>query len=154
MWKLLAVLFLPLVLFVSHMVAGQQPQEGTKYCRMGRNSVCPSTHPSIFPSVGRPPSWPSGQLKGSESQLIGSEGQREGFQRQLEGSDGQLERSKGQLKGPEGHSAVSEGQPGGASQGMDEQNFSPFYRSLSPLRVAAQKQKEVKKIGVKNRLIF
>ena len=27
-------------------VAGQQPQQGTKSCRMGRNSVCPSIRPS------------------------------------------------------------------------------------------------------------
>ena len=33
----------------SQRVAGQQPREGTKSCRMGRNSVRPSVHPLVHP---------------------------------------------------------------------------------------------------------
>ena len=33
----------------SQTVAGQRPQQGTKSCRMGRNSVRPSVHPSNHP---------------------------------------------------------------------------------------------------------
>ena len=33
----------------SQSVAGQRPRQGTKSCRMGRNSVRPSVHPSIHP---------------------------------------------------------------------------------------------------------
>ena len=98
-------------------------------------------------------------------------GQLVGFQGQLEGSDGQLEASEGQLEGPEGQPAVSEGQPKGDGQ-IDKQteflpilqdfvpsqrtnkNFSLFYRSLSPFGVAAQKQKEIKKIGRKRKIKF
>ena len=35
----------------SALVFGQRPRQGTKSCRMGRNSVRPSIRPSICPSV-------------------------------------------------------------------------------------------------------
>ena len=41
-------LLAPLQLF------GQRPRQGTKFCRMGRNSIRPSVHPSIHPSA---PLW-------------------------------------------------------------------------------------------------
>ena len=67
-------------------VAGQRPQQGTKSCRMGRNSVRPSVHPSICPHVHPSFSWSTcflskgsdGQLEGSGGQPAGSEGQPEG----------------------------------------------------------------------------
>ena len=34
----------------SQRVAGQRPRQGTKSCRMGRNSVRPSVHPYVRPS--------------------------------------------------------------------------------------------------------
>ena len=62
-------------------VAGQRPREGTKSCRMGRNSVRPSVHPSvcpyIVPSMGLPKgSEAAGQPEGSEGQPERSEGQQ------------------------------------------------------------------------------
>ena len=36
----------------SQKVAGQRPQQGTKSCRMGRNSVHPSARPSARPLFG------------------------------------------------------------------------------------------------------
>ena len=48
----------------SQRVAGQRPRQGTKSCRMGRNSVRPSIHLSICPL--------------SRGQLCGSEGVPEG----------------------------------------------------------------------------
>ena len=45
--------------FASAFLFGQQPQQGTKSCRMGRNSVHPSVHPPTGPP-GRP-SGPSGR---------------------------------------------------------------------------------------------
>ena len=69
---------------------GQRPQEGTKSCRMRRNSICLSDHPSVHQFVGLPG---------------GSVGQ-------LEGSEGQLEVSESQLEGSECHLAGYEGKPG------------------------------------------
>ena len=69
----------------SQKVAGQQPRQGTKSCRMGRNSVRPSAHPSF--------DWSSRPLsKGSEGQLEASKGQ-------LKGSLGQLEGLRGSRRG-------------------------------------------------------
>ena len=76
-----------------------------------------------------------------------SEGYPEGL---LEGTGGRLEGSEGWLEGPEAQPAGSEGQPAG-SEGQpeggptdvrtygrtDRQNFSPFYRTLSPVGAAA-----------------
>ena len=84
-------------------VAGQRPREGTKSCRMGRNSVCPSVH------------------------LSESGGRQEGPEGQLEGSMGR----------PDGLRAS---QGGRMNEQMDKQSFSPFYRTLSPLGAAAQKE--------------
>ena len=53
----------------SHKVAGQRPQQGTKFCRIGRNSVCLSVHPSVHPSICHPYKGSEGQLEESESQL-------------------------------------------------------------------------------------
>ena len=65
----------------SYRITRQRPREGTKSCRMGKNSV----HLSARPSFG----WSNCPLsKGSEDQLEGSEGQ-------LVGSEGLQERSKG-----------------------------------------------------------
>ena len=38
----------------SQRVAGQRPQQGTKSCRMGRNSVRPSARPSVRPPLAGP----------------------------------------------------------------------------------------------------
>ena len=76
--------------------------------------------------------------------MEGSEGLLERSEGWLEGSEGQLAGSEGQPVGSEGRPAGSEGQPegGGQTDGqMDRrtggQNFSPFYRTLSPVRAAA-----------------
>ena len=50
----------------SQRLAGQRPQQGTKPCRMGGNSVRPSIH--------HPSKESEDQLEGSEGQLVGSEG--------------------------------------------------------------------------------
>ena len=57
----------------------------------------------------------------------------------LEWSKGWLEGSEGWREGSEGQPAGSEGQPeGGRTNGrMDERNFSPFYRTSSPVGAAA-----------------
>ena len=77
-------------------------------------------------------------MEGSESQLLGYEGLPEG-------SEGFLEGSGRHPAGSEGHPAGSEGKPGGdggmdrwTDRQIDKQNFSPFYKTLSPLRTAAQ----------------
>ena len=59
----------------------------------------------------------------------------------LEGSEGQPAGSEGQPAGSEGQAAGSEGQPEGGrtDRHTDGQNFSPFYRTLSPDGAAAQK---------------
>ena len=69
------------------MVAGQQPQQGTKSCRMGRNSVLPAVRLSLKGS--------GGQLEGSESLPEGSEGQPKGSEGQPEWSEGKPEGSEG-----------------------------------------------------------
>ena len=86
----------------SQRLAGQRPQQGTKSCRMGRNSV--------RPSIRHPSKGSEGQLEGSEGQLVGSEGLREGPEGQLEGPEGLLEGPEGlpeRLKGlPEGSESL------------------------------------------------
>ena len=67
------------------------------------------------------------------------------------GSEGQLEGFAAQQEGSEGHSAGSEGQTGVTDKWTDrqtnKQNFSPSYRTLSPLGAAAHKvrKKEMEK---------
>ena len=140
----------------SQRVAGQRPRQGTKFCRMGRNSVRTYVRtsalppPSGWPSdpAGLPPdpsSWPSdpagwpsdpeGQVEGSEGLLEGSEGLLEGFEGLLEGSEGWLEGSEGQPAGSEGQPAGSEGQPEGGrtdvrTDGRTE--FLPILQDLVP----------------------
>ena len=66
-------------------VAGQRPRQGTKSCRMGRNSIRPSVRTSAHPSFG----WSTRPLsKGSEGQLEGSEGPPEGSEGLQKGSEG------------------------------------------------------------------
>ena len=93
------------VVMKSQRVAGQRPREGTKSCRMGRNSVRPSIRlsirPSVLPSMGLP--------KGSEA--VGVCGPARG---------GTNIRTDRQMYGKTG-----------------VWNFSPFYRTLSPVGVAA-----------------
>ena len=67
----------------SQNVAGQRPRQGTKSCRMGRNSVHLSTHTTVHLLN-----------KGSEGLLEGSEGY-------LEESEGLSERSEGHPEGSE-----------------------------------------------------
>ena len=69
----------------SQRVAGQRSQQGTKFCRMGRNSVCLNIH--LF--IRCPSKDFEGQLEGSDSQLMESEGLPEGSEGLPEGSEGQ-----------------------------------------------------------------
>ena len=97
----------------SHRVAGQRPRQGTKSCRMGRNSVRPSVRPSARPSI-RPP--PAG-LQGLKGQPAGSEGQPAGSEGQPAGSEGQ----------PEGG-----GRTDGRADGRTE--FLPILQDFVPCR--------------------
>ena len=65
----------------------------------------------------------------------------EGSEGWLEGSEGQPAGSEGQLEGSGGQPAGSEGQPEGGRTDVRtyERNFSPFYRTSSPVGAAAQK---------------
>merc|ERR1712002_152455 len=80
-----------------------------------------------------------GQPEGSEGQPEGSEGQPGGSEGQPKGCEGQPEGSEGQPEGSEGQPEGSEGLPGGEGR-MYVRNFSPFYRTSSPLGAAAQKK--------------
>ena len=80
---------------------GQRPQQGTKPCRMGRNSIRLSIHPSIRPSI----------CPLSRGQLFGSEGVPEGIEGLPEGSGGQPGESGGLPKGSEGLPDGSESLP-------------------------------------------
>ena len=82
----------------SQKVAGQRPQQGTKSCRMGRNSVHPPIHPSV-----RCPS------KGSESHLVGSDVLPERFKALPEGAEALPEGSEDM---PERSEALTEGSKG------------------------------------------
>ena len=53
----------------SHLVFGQRPQQGTKSCRLGRNSVCMSDHLSIHPPP--PLAGPQTLLAGPQTMLAG-----------------------------------------------------------------------------------
>ena len=58
-------------------VYGQQPRQGTKSCRMGRNSVRPSVRSSVHLSPPRPPgrpSGPSGRPSGPSGKSTGPSG--------------------------------------------------------------------------------
>ena len=83
----------------SQRVAGQRPQQVTKFCLMGSNSVHPymSVHPSICLL--------------SRGQLLGSEGLPEGIEGLPEGSGGRPEGSGGLPKGSEGLQEGSESLP-------------------------------------------
>ena len=62
-------------------IAGLQPQQGTKSCTMGRNSIslsAPSVCLPILLSISCTSKRSEGQLMGSEGQLVGSEGLPEG----------------------------------------------------------------------------
>ena len=63
-------------------VFGQRLQQGTKSCKMGRNSV----HPYVHPSMHHPSKGSESQLEGSDSQFVGSEGLTEGSGGLPEGS--------------------------------------------------------------------
>ena len=68
----------------SQKVAGQRPQQGTKSCRMGRNSVRPSAHPLFGWSIHPLSKGFEGRREGSE----GSRGLPEGCEGLTEGSEG------------------------------------------------------------------
>ena len=86
-------------LLKSQKVAGQRPQQGTKSCRMGRNSVCPYVHPPVRPLFG----WSNRpQSKGSECQLEGYQGLPEGSEGLPVGSEILPEGSEGLTEGSEG----------------------------------------------------
>ena len=55
----------------SHRVAGQRPRQGTKSCRMGRNSVRLSARPSIRPSIRPPLASPQTLLADPQTLLAG-----------------------------------------------------------------------------------
>ena len=55
----------------SQNVAGQRPRQGTKSCRMGRNSVRPSVRTSIRPSIRPPLAGPQTLLAGPQTLLAG-----------------------------------------------------------------------------------
>ena len=58
-------------------IAGLQPQQGTKSCTMGRNSIslsAPSVCLPILLSISCTSKRSEGQSMGSEGQLVGSEG--------------------------------------------------------------------------------
>ena len=90
----------------SQRVAGQRPRQGTKSCKIGRNSVRPSVLPSVCLLVHP---WACqralrarcrvlrANLRGLRGQLEGSEGQPEGSEGQPEGSEGQPEGSKAKV---------------------------------------------------------
>ena len=74
--------------------------------------------------------------------MRGSEGQPEGSEGLLEGSEGLLEGSEGLPEGSEGLPEGFEGLPGGPGRTYGQtygRNFSPFYRTSSPVEAAAQK---------------
>ena len=126
----------------SQNVAGQWPQQGTKSCRMGRNSA--------HLSNGRLSRGSEGLLKGSEGLPERSEGLPKGSEGQPEGPEGLSEQSEGLPEGSKGLPEGPEGLPGGPGGGRtygrtdgrtDGRNFSPFYRTSSPVGAAAQKLK-------------
>ena len=99
-------------------VAWQRPQQGTKSCRMGRNSVRPSVCPSTIHARGQRTSW-----KGLRGQLMESEGLPEGSGGQPEESESLLQKPRGQLLGPEGLPEGC-GCPPKGSEGLPEGSIS------------------------------
>ena len=99
----------------SQNVAGQRPQQGTKSCRMGRNSVRTYVRPpSGWPSD--PAGWPSdpaGWLADHSSCPLDLEGQ-------LEASEGLMEGSMAWPEGSEGQPVGSKGQPKGRTYGCTD----------------------------------
>ena len=81
--------------------------------------------------------------------------QLKGYQGQLEESQGQQKGSEGKPEGSEGLPEGSEGLPGGPG-GMDGRaygqtyvrNFSPFYRTLAPVRATGEKMKKMAKLNL------
>ena len=95
---------------------GSGPDRGQSPVEWGEIlSIHPSIRLSIRPSI-RPPQGLKGRPTESEGQPAGSEGQLEGYG---------------------GQPAGSEGQPEGGR--TNKQNFSSFYRTLSPVGAAAPK---------------
>ena len=107
-----------------HMEASGSIQ-GHQHCRR-QTDGCTEITPCVLKDI-----VPSGPLPCDNSSM-----------NQLEGSRGQLEGSEGQLEGFEGHLEGSEGQQRGGrtDERTDGRKFSPFYRTSSPTRAAAQKQ--------------
>ena len=100
----------------SQRVAGQRPRQGTKSCRMGRNSVHPYVRTSIHPFI----------CPLSRGQLFGSEGLPEEIEGLPEGSGGLPEGSGGLPKGSEGLTEGSESLLKGSqclSEGRGEQTY-------------------------------
>ena len=73
----------------SQKVAGQRPQQGTKSCRMRRNSVCPSVRP------------PSIHLRGLRTSWRGLGASQQGLRASQRGADG---RTGGRTDGISPHS--------------------------------------------------
>ena len=93
-------------------IAGLQPQQGTKSCRTGRNSISLSTLSVCLPillSISCTSKRSKGQLMGSEGQLVGSEGLPGGSEGLPNGSEGLLKGSDGLPKEPEDLPEGSEG---------------------------------------------
>jgi len=86
-------------------VAGQQPRQGTKSCRMGRNSICPSICCLSKMSKGQSEGSEGlleeyeGLPEGSEGYTMGSESRWEGFKRLPKAPEGLSEGSKGHTEG-------------------------------------------------------
>ena len=112
----------------SQKVAGQRPRQGTKSCRMGRNSVrpyiCPSIHLSvhtaIHPNICSSVRCPS---KGSEGHLVGSEALPERFEALLERFEAL----------PEGSEGLSGGPGGDGRTDVRTDGISPHSTGLCPL---------------------
>ena len=112
----------------SQRVAGQRPREGTKSCRMGRNSVRLSIRPFVH-------LWACQRaLRVLRANLSGQRGLR-ASQRSLRASQRGLRACQGGLRASQGG---TDGRTDGRMDGrMDGQNFFPFYRTLSPVGAAA-----------------
>ena len=87
---------------------------------------------------------PEGLSEGPEGLSEGSEGLSDGHGDLSEGSEGLPEGPEGLPEGPEGPESLPEGPEeaqGGWTYGrVYVRNFSPFYRTLSPVGAAAQKR--------------
>ena len=132
-------------------VFGQRPQIGTRTCRMGKNSVCLSICPSPFGWPSDTAGWPSGPSSWpsdpSSWPSDPSSWPWNSTSWPLDPSCWPLEPSSWLSDPscrPEGHPAGSEGHPGGVGgmdrwtdRWMDNRNFFPYYKTLSPLRAAA-----------------